>query len=778
MNKKQFLFAKIITLFLIHKIFSFEPDCICKMNKENFGNANSISTGSDIVTISPAIHEVNKIPIGKLVSVNGIIFTQNNYIIRNSTKTLDFKGGISCPQGFRILSKLDLEIINQSTKGSQFWKVLDEKMINIPEGALILTSTKVYPLDYSDNYSAFDFFGARVRSEKKELSIEEYTTMQGEELKLTKCVLDSYQTNHERFMGEDLMQGQASSWDITSFNVLDYQVEMTGGIQLESEGVFQVIPKNTGCFYMKIKWKMWDGSIITNCNSYTVQPIFGSAHNTFLKPEKLVEKKQNLPRIEREEKIHFKGASAPMSAKPEGGAYVLFTTFQELNLGVLELDADMNQVRQFDLKLNGRPLAIASLDAGFVVYIQDGKDRHNSYIASFSANGILKWRKNVMNNGDRPQEAKEQIQFYDIEGKPEFGMQAMYRPDNGKLCIGRNRIVLVFSHYNNFKAGMEGFQGHTGESVVSFDFNGNNVLLGTGWGASHSLSQNIVYDGLQFLSSTLGDAFPQQIQFTVHDGKHPSNFIDGKTGYRNRYETFKRSRLVPGNIPGDGQGRSCGRLGGLHVIRDKKFRMYAQVYSRRTCTSGLSGQPNSNDKDEIGVVFFDRNLKRLDAHVIGDGYNVNLVRSAMYGSNILIVYSTTKRRDPKNSEFLPNTYNQQDKCYMMLIYPNGSFRSSDIELPSCSLGNDDIVTLQNGAVAWTFVDVNGNLSTFALTAPPYEPFYSGYSVDDLNSDQDGSDEVSDGTGSADNTSDNGKYQEILGIWLLSILVLVFGQLDY
>jgi hypothetical protein len=370
--------------------------------------------------------------------------------------------------------------------------------------------------------------------------------------------------------------------------------------------------------------------------------------------------------------------------------------------------------------MNGKPIAIAASESGFVIYHLDNSDKHKSMLALFSANGGLLWKRVIMNNGDKPAKAKEQITFHDQKGKLAFGMEAMYRPDSGKLVIGRNRIALIFSHYNNFKAEMGGFQAHTGDSTVSFDMNGNNVLLGSGWGTSHSLDQKIIYDGLQFLTSALGDAYPQQIKFTVNDGIHPSTFIDGKTGQNNRYDINIKTHVIPGTIPGNGKGKSCGRLGGLHVIRDINFQKYAQVYSRHACSSGLNKHTITNDKDEIGIVFFDRNLNFIEQHKIGDGWNVNSIKSAIYGRNIFVVYSKTNRKDSESSEFLPNTYNVDDTCYMMLIDSTGMKRSQEIKLEKCTLGNDDLVTLKNGNVAWTFVDINGKLTSYSLKTPAFE----------------------------------------------------------
>ena len=709
------------------------PGCLCNMDKRNFGKTESVSTGLGLLSVSPIDHFQEQKNYGKLVAVNGLIFTQKNFTVKDRTNSLELMKGESCPEGFRPLTKADLDIINQTLKGSNFWMVKDHDHLNIPVNTYMLSSVKVYPLDFSQNPSAMDFYGVRILPEDEELNIEKYTTSKTDLKKITKCVMESYQSNRGRNMKEDLMQKMEYDRNILSDNILDYYVELTGGIQFENVGIFHFVPKFPGCFYIKIKKKMWDGTIVTNCEAYMVQHEFGSAFNTFLINNKLKKTKYETDTLLREDKMHFRGASAPMAAKPEGGAYVLYSFEKDKRLEVMELDNQLKEKKIFNLKMKGRPMAIACTDSGFVIYIQDGDDKHKSKVASFSTHGELRWFKILMNNGDKPKENRDQIMFHDEKGKIVFGMEAMYRPDSGRLAVGRNRIVLIFSHYNNFKAGLEGqeLDSHTGDTTISMDLNGRNLLLGRAWGTTHSLSQRLVYDGLNFLTASLGDAFPQGVRFTVNDGKHRSRFIDGKTGRQNRYSTSSSSNVIPGEIPGDGQGRSCGRLGGLHVIRDNKFRKYAQVYSRRPCTSGLDGVKSTNDKDEIGVVFFDRELKLQSKHVIGQGWSVNGLRSALYGRNILVMYSTTNRNDNASPEFLPNTFSENDSCYMMLVRPNGSIKSKAVKLENCVIGTDDFVTLQDGNVAWTYVDAQGKISTFRLTSPIFESLDSNYLEDEI-----------------------------------------------
>ena len=770
MKLKIYWMITLCSTFLIKWVSSSSsPDCLCQMDKNTFGSVKPTNLDSQLVHVSPVDHIINGQNVGRLVSVNGIIMTQKNFNVMGNMKYLMLDGGQECPHGFRLLSKLDMQVINQSLKGNHFGLVTDPNQLNFPMNSYIFVDEKVYPLDFSDGPSAFDLYGAKIMVNDKFITIEKYTTKMFDQPQKTKCVMDSFQTNQDRVMKEDLVQGNKYQMNISIYNAIDYQVEITGGIKITSEGIFSYIPKNVGCFYTKIKWKMWEGSIITHCHAFMVQPIYGSAYNTTLNSNPIKETIYDMKPILREEKIHFRGGSAPIAAKPDGGAYIFHSLKDDMKLQVMEVDNSMDFIKTMDLNMYGRPLAIVATESGFVIYMQDSLDRHKSMVANFTDNGSLKWFRIIMNNGDKPSQSKEQVTFHEKDGKLAFGMQAMYRPDNGKLVIGRNRIMLIFSHYNNFKAEKNGFQGHTGDSTISLDMNGNDILLGTSWGTSHSLDQKIAYDGLQFITSSLGDAYPQQIRFTTHDGKHPSKFIDGKTGKQNRYKTFSRSHLIDGSIPGNGNGKSCGRLGGLHIIRDIKFRQYAQVYSRHACSSGLNGEVITNDKDEIGIVFFDRELNKISQHKIGDGWNVNSIKSSGYGRNIFIIYSTTTRKDKFSSEFLPNTYNVNDQCYMMLVKTDGILRSKKIKLDKCVLGNDDLVTLKDGNVAWTFVDINGKLFTYTLASPPYED----PSIEQIYETSDKDDLVPSDNSSNDNNTKGSVLNK--ATWILLIILNIIIQ---
>jgi hypothetical protein len=687
------------------------------MNQNDFGKIRPIDTGNGVYSISTDDHKIGDDNFGKLIAIDDFIFTQMNFPIAESVVSMKLDNNLFCPDGFRIMTRFDMQKIEGTFRIDDFWRLTNEKEINMPVNFYFFTQTKTHTHDFSNKDSAYKFYGGVIKSGQQKFTLGQFSTKSTSGIKVTKCVLNKSPTNEFTKMGEDLLQGITHTKDISMPNVIDFDVDMTGGTNVRGKARFEYTPQNLGCFYLKIKRKMWNGSIITSCESYIVRPLLGSPSDTSLSLGHLQVKTISNSNVYRQKKIHFGHLNAPMSAKPAGGAYLLHSHKRDMSLKVLDLDSDMNKINEFILYKKGYPMSIAALEDGFVIYYREYDNPHKSLVACYHKSGIFRWSQIIMNNGNRPMKVNEQVQFFDHNGKPVNGMQAMYRPNAGKLAVGRNRIMLIFSHSNNFKVNEGGFLGFSGDSTISMDITGKDILLGDAWGAAHSLSQKIVYDGRQFLTSALGDGYPQQVLFTRNDGFHKSSYVDGKTNEKNRFTYKTDSEIIHGSFPGNGQGRSCGRLGGLHTIGFKYFEKYAQVYARKQCTSGVSGNFKANQQNEIGVVFFDRNLYRLSTHLIGVGTEVNLIHSAMYGKNIFIIY-TISSRPPEDDKFLPNDYDDKnDGCYMMLLKPDGTMHTAPIQLDQSVITNDEPITLHDGNVAWPFIDENGQLKIYYLIKP-------------------------------------------------------------
>jgi len=277
----------------------------------------------------------------------------------------------------------------------------------------------------------------------------------------------------------------------------------------------------------------------------------------------------------------------------------------------------------------------------------------------------------------------------------------MFDPENGRLAIGRGRVAVMFAHYNYF--GTSG--NHTGDTFISVDLETcavplqTDIKLGWSWGASHSLYQQLYYDGSKFVSAALGDANPQNILFSVV-------YLNGSTNI------LTNEKLLNGDIPGLGNGKSSGRLGGLVKLTPDLF---LTTYSRFKST----GTNTQNDKPELGIVSFNNTLNRIKTRALTNDNNVNTIKTAKFGNRLIIGYALTNQTHSANG-YLPQVSSPDtDTMYVMVVTPSTAIVSGPIEVANFSISpSDDWETLSDGRVVWTYVGEDNVLRLWSITGEP------------------------------------------------------------
>lgn len=701
-------------------IKSAEKTCACQMNLDDFGTIKPTTEEGALVSISPNNQMENGKDIGKLFSFKGRFYTQNNYTVKLSTTNLAFVDNETCPDGYRKMNLEDAQLIIDNVKDDNYSLITDPDKMNFPVNEIFFTTEREFPDGGTDTFDKYKFKAFKPKSGATSLTLDVHMTAMSGTTKRTKCVLVSTTDAGDAPMAEDYVQFVQYDKDITKTNTIDTEVEFTGGKKISGQNSIKFSPQTLGCYTLKIKWKMFDGTILAKCDARFVRPFFGSDGESTLAKEDIKEVVYEGISANRITALHFNGATAPMAAKEDGGAYILFKEKDTNALKIQEVDNDMKAIKIIDLKQTATPLAIATTkEVGIVVYGQDATDKNFSWLARFDHDGTLKWKKTIMNNGADPNSAPDQVNFYNTDKTLPFGMKCMFKPHNGELAIGRGKIFLVFAHYNNFKCGESTRDDHTGDTMITCNFEGDNFMLGSAWASSHSLTQRALYDGEKFITSTLGDAYPQQIKFTVQNGKYSNNHKDGMTGKNNRFDSSASDSIIPGSIPGDGTGQACGRLGGLSMLNVTGYVKFAQIYARKPCTTTFGGGTSST-VDELGVVFFDRDLKLLSHQKLTTGADVNVVTSAKFGRNIVVLFSRTSRKGRSDGLFAPDNYSSDssdDKTYIMLVDCSGTVKTSEIELDNNIINNDNMIVLSDGNVAWSFVGSDHKLKTYRLKPP-------------------------------------------------------------
>jgi len=369
---------------------------------------------------------------------------------------------------------------------------------------------------------------------------------------------------------------------------------------------------------------------------------------------------------------------------------------------------------------------ILALSWGFVLYARANADTNYSFLLGYNSDYSLRFNRTIQNNGALPTvRNSDQIAFYDTTGAVLDGYQANFAAGNGKLAYGRGRISLIYGRYNFFGMLNTTRNDHTGDGYITFDEMGQNEKYSWAWLTSHSLYQAHTYNGQFFATAALGDDYPQNIQVCIVDQSVTDGYVDGFRNTTVRHPKYC-TNIVPGSIPGDGKGNSCGRLGGIHVIQDQ----WAVIYIRKPCRI-LNQSTNTyvtNTLSELAILSFTFDPVKytfstvtkkvlLTGSTVAGSDPVMSVRSGKYGGKILIAYSTMAKAlgtAVTNNNFYSGT---ETTAYMLVGF-DGTIATQKVAstINSTPL-SDDMKYLSDGTLAWSFIDFNQNLKLF-YTAPP------------------------------------------------------------
>ena len=625
---------------------------------------------------------INDIDYGYPFHLGGVIVLQHPVV--SGVQVFPHK----CPAPYRPPVKEELEAIFADLVADNYTFIFSEEGFNLTTNNVILTSTK--PVQ-----EYWRWYGTKLDSTRPYEVVDLMTYWMAERL-VTLCVKPDTQTQDIVIDTLGVNKNHPTTFRVDENNIKGALWK----VNLEIFKTKELTQKYTDneCRLIEV-WYITPGDkVLYSCRAVQVGNLPYVNVATTFSPDKITTIETGLE-ILVQPSIVVTPSNGPIGPKLNGGFYLFYSLKKDSHLHVREYDNDFQIVVDYDLEIEGQPLDICATEWGFGIVYMVNTVRAVK-VSGYYADKTERFTTIVFNSGHNPKLPTEQIMFHTADGGLYYGTGAMYNPENAKITYGNGRFGITFGHFNNFGNGGEKMNFHQGDMIFSLDSNGDNGLIRDGFSSTHSLIQSIYFDGLNFITGALGDAYPSNIKACVIQP-----FSDGTTfdAFDKRYNRHagKCYDLHPDKMHGNELGNSCGRMGSV-VFNGET---YAIAYSIKPCSYG-------GTLDEVGILTFNvvngeiQNIKKNVIPGISAEHIVN-VRSGKYGANILIMYINA-RRDFDIPAAQQIGYDH-DMSYVLVDF-SGKIVSGPFDAPTYLMNlNDDLKFLENGSLVWTSVYKEGLL---------------------------------------------------------------------
>ena len=625
---------------------------------------------------------INDIDYGYPFHLGGVIVLQHPVV--SGIQVFPHK----CPAPYRPPVKEELEAIFADLVADNYTFIFSEEGFNLTTNNVILTSTK--PVQ-----EYWRWYGTKLDSTRPYEVVDLMTYWMAERL-VTLCVKPDTQTQDIVIDTLGVNKNHPTTFRVDENNIKGALWK----VNLEIFKTKELTQKYTDneCRLIEV-WYITPGDkVLYSCRAVQVGNLPYVNVATTFSPDKITTIETGLE-ILVQPSIVVTPSNGPIGPKLNGGFYLFYSLKKDSHLHVREYDNDFQIVVDYDLEIEGQPLDICATEWGFGIVYMVNTVRAVK-VSGYYADKTERFTTIVFNSGHNPKLPTEQIMFHTADGGLYYGTGAMYNPENAKITYGNGRFGITFGHFNNFGNGGEKMNYHQGDMIFSLDSNGDNGLIRDGFSSTHSLIQSIYFDGLNFITGALGDAYPRNIKACVLQP-----FSDGTTfdAFDKRYNRHagKCYDLHPDKMHGNELGNSCGRMGSV-VFNGET---YAIAYSIKPCSYG-------GTLDEVGILTFNvvngeiQNIKKNVIPGISAEHIVN-VRSGKYGANILIMYINA-RRDFDIPAAQQIGYDH-DMSYVLVDF-SGKIVSGPFDAPTYLMNlNDDLKFLENGSLVWTSVYKEGLL---------------------------------------------------------------------
>ncbi|KAL4449642.1 hypothetical protein ABPG74_007465 [Tetrahymena malaccensis] len=702
----------LLLLFCVNSIYALSK-CQCTVDNSSF--PGSSNTPPNSLTFSPDNEFVGSTDVGKLISVGSIQILQQAFQVEKSSYDgLPHK----CPSGFIPLTKDDFAIIIgrsdvKTLVGSTYLNLDFSKNVYYSSTKVNETATR------GDDIEAYTYFSLSL-DKNNTIIIDKSNTYWEKKVKSTLCKrsLKEFFISLNGYEGFDLEKGKSYQMQITNKNVLQYYIYDNNGNKFTSQTFTYTHNGDSqwGCATLNFKLQLFGGPIVGDCLAiWTQNQIAFNADSSSFNMNSIKTTVLQGVKANENNGFFFGPGSAPIAPiiGDSSSFYVYYSIKTSDQLMVQKVSSTGTPIGSpIDTKQVGKPFDIVSTQFGFVVMAADSTQK--AFIQAINKDGSQRWLRILVNNGDKPDSPKDQIEFFrNDKCELPFGMTCMYNSHNGRLNYARGKIQAIWAHYNHFGFEKDGNRkDHTADTMISLDADtGYNQNIFWSWGTSHSLYQNMHYDGKNLYVASLGDGYPMNINFSICN-------ID-------TYLCQSSSKIVQGDIPGNGYGHAAGRMGSFFsLIENRNQKLF--VYQRKASKGGYEDSISENSINELAVIKFNSQLNYTSTTTLLSGdiaSRVNCIKSVPFGKNILLAYTVIPTSEVQNFN-RQNSESKVDEAYIALLSGvDGSFLVKPTQLPSFQISqSDDWRILENGSIAYTYVDKDSNLNIYytpALTIPNY-----------------------------------------------------------
>ena len=633
-------------------------------------------------TIKPVFNNSFVIPI----NIKNRIFIKESPKMTNAVHS-SYPSSKYCPPDFVIPTKEFYKSLI-SDLGSNAYSVLTDKNgLNMSENLYYLTSN--YTKTSSFGFIFLYFEDGKVKLEDKDATKIGY----GSKISI-KCALSPPKVNLLFPDNEGNIKFNKSTTIKTDGNYFNGYLWRIGNKFYETNEIKHSFSKS-GQYKIEFWGNLMTEDIVYLCESVYVKKK--EAENTQVFSESQIKLIETNFSMVYTRSLHFSYSNAPVAPRVNGGYYIAVTDNDKF-LHVLSFDKNDILIKDFNTTDLAYPHDITETDYGFAYYALDAANTgYHSFLKLYNKKFELVNTVEIMNNKKTDNKEKDsnlekQIIKYSSNGKPVFGMRFMYSPDNGKLVYSNGIIFLIFCHYNFFL----GDQGHTGDTVVTFNDLLRDMNFGITWGASHSLIQSATYNDNYFLSAALSDAYPCGINVEYTSKKEFTKEYDP---INKKYNTrlSGENETLAGTITGYSNGNADGRLGG--IIYYEKLDIFCLVYAKTPEPEG----ENAGKNVIYATTFTFKDLKytilKTIAVKISETTKVRQVRAGKLGTNLLVI---NYFEDAVVKGSIPNVF--------VYELPNFSKKVNDKQIDKIIMNTiEDLRTFADGVLIWATSNKEGKL---------------------------------------------------------------------